>query len=76
MKTFNIILSALKQMENNKERKDFLNSIVSDQKIHRDDLRKITCKIFIESNFVDSYFKPSFKEIIKINFKHFLKKLK
>lgn len=76
MKTFNMILSVLKQMDNNKERKDFLNSIVSDKNIPKDDLRRITCKTFIESNFVDSYFKPSFKEIIKINFKLFLKKLK
>lgn len=69
MKTFNLILSVLKQMDNNKERKEFLKSVVSDKNIPRDDLRRITCQTFIESNFVDSYFKPSIKEIIKNYFK-------
>ncbi|MGC5746831.1 hypothetical protein [Chryseobacterium sp. NFX27] len=69
MKTFNIILSVLKQMKDNQERKDFLKSVVSDKNISRDDLRRITCQTFIESNFVDNYFKPSFKEIVKSRLK-------
>lgn len=71
MKTFNMILSVLKQMKDNEERKDFLKSIVSDKNISRDDLRKITCQTFIESNFVENYFKPSFKEIVKSRLKIF-----
>lgn len=58
MKTFNNVLSVLKQMKDNEQRKDFLKSVVSDKNISRDDLRRITCQTFIESNFVDNYFKP------------------
>lgn len=80
MKTFNSILSILKQMENNEERTDFLNLIVNDKNIPRDDLRKITCKTFIENNFVENYFKLSFVEIVKLRVKKlyqfFSKKLK
>lgn len=72
MKTFNMILSDLKQMKDNEERKSFLQSIVSDKNISRDDLRKITCQTFIESNFIDNYFKPSFKEIAKSRLNIFL----
>lgn len=68
-----MILSVLKQMNDNEERKDFLNSIVSDKNISGDDMRKITCKNILESNFVDNYFKPSFKEIVKSRLKIFPK---
>lgn len=73
MKTFNNVLSVLKQMKDNEQRKDFLKSVVSDKNISRDDLRRITCQTFIESNFVDNYFKPSFKEIVKSRLKIFPK---
>lgn len=70
MKTHEMILSVLKQMENNDERKEFLNSIVNDKNISKDDLRKIACKTFIESNFVDNYFKVTFEEIVKLRLKN------
>lgn len=80
MKTHDMILSVLKQMENNIERKEFLNSILNDKNIPKDDLRKIACKTFIESNFVDNYFKVSFEEVVKFRLKKlrqfFLKKSK
>lgn len=64
-------------MNNNEERKEFLKSIVTDKNIPKDDLRKITCQTFIESNFVDSYFKLSLIEIVKLrsrNLSNFFRK--
>lgn len=76
MKTYNIILDELKKMDNNEERKEFLNAIVLNENIPTNDLRRIACQMFIESNFVERYFKPGFKETLKFRLVYFIQTFK
>lgn len=76
MKTYNIILDELKKMGSNEERREFLNAIVLNENIPRNDLRRIAYQIFIESNFVERYFTPGFKETLRFRLLYFIQTFK
>jgi len=69
MKTFDKIKFTLDNLENNIERKKYLKSIQNDPNIGRHDLRRIVCNTMEETNFIESYYKIEFDDILKIIFK-------
>lgn len=69
MKTFDKIKFTLDNLENNFERKKYLKSIQENPNIGRHDLRRLVCNTMEETNFIESYYKKTFEDNLKIKTK-------
>lgn len=65
MKELNELIKDLDFLPNNDERKKYLYSIRSNPNLGRHELKRLACNILIDYNFVEEYYRLSFKESLK-----------
>lgn len=69
MKELNELIRDLDFLSSNEERIKYLYSIRCNPNLGRHELKRLACNILIADNFVDKYYRLSFKESFKKNFK-------
>ena len=69
MQELNDLIKDLDFMSNNEERIKYLYSIRCNPNLGRHELKRLACNILIADNFVEKYYRLSFKESLKKFFK-------
>lgn len=62
---FQNLIKELDNLSSNKERKEYIYSLLRNPNIPKDSLLRIACITVQEENFIDKYYTPHFKDLIK-----------
>ena len=73
MKILKQIINDLESLPNNPERKKYLISVISDPNVPRGDLRRFVCKDMLESKFIETFFRPTIMENVKMKLKKLIR---
>ena len=64
LKMINELIQEINGLNTNKERKEYLLSIRRNPNISRHDFRRIACNVLLDSDFIESYYKTDFVDLV------------